>query len=65
MYPFSSPQKIEKARKDTEKDNIELENIHKNTPLLTHHDDSQPCNHQRKIENGHFNKPNNCLGTLL
>ena len=30
--PFSSPQTIEQARKDIEKENIELENIRKNTP---------------------------------
>ena len=30
--PFSSPQTIEQAHKDIEKENIELENIRKNTP---------------------------------
>ena len=36
--PFSSSQTIEKARKDIEKENIELEDIQKNTPLLNHYD---------------------------
>ena len=36
--PFSSPQTIEKARKDIEKENIELEDIQKNTLLLNHYD---------------------------
>ena len=36
--PFSSPQTISKARKDIEKENIELEHIQKNTLLLNHYD---------------------------
>ena len=36
--PFSSPQTICKARKDIEKENIELEHIQKNTLLLNHYD---------------------------
>ena len=36
--PFSSPQTIEKTRKDIEKENIELEDIQKNTSLLNHYD---------------------------
>ena len=38
IVPFSSPQTIEKTRKDIEKENIELEDIQKNTPLLNHYD---------------------------
>ena len=49
--PFSSPQTIEKARKDIEKENIELEDIQKNTPLLNRYDTPQPRNHERKTEN--------------
>ena len=36
--PFSSPQIIRKARKDIEKENIELEHIQKNTLILNHCD---------------------------
>ena len=36
--PFSSPQTISKARKDIEKENMELEHIQKNTLLLNHYD---------------------------
>ena len=43
----SSPQTIEKARKDIENENIELENIQINTPLLNYHDTPQLRNHQR------------------
>ena len=59
--PFSSPQTIEKARKDIEKENIELEDIQKNTPLLIRYDTPQPCNHERKTENAHLNKSAYCL----
>ena len=38
IVPFSSPRTIEKTRKDIEKENIELEDIQKNTPLLNHYD---------------------------
>ena len=44
--PFSSPQTIEKASKDIEKENIELEYIQKSTPLLNHYDSPQPRNHE-------------------
>ena len=40
--PFSSPQTIQKARKDIENENIELENIQKNTTLLNHHGTCKP-----------------------
>ena len=40
--PFSSPLTIEKAHKDIEYENIELENTQKNTPLLNHYDSPQP-----------------------
>ena len=63
--PFPSPQTIEKARKDIEKENIELEEIQKNTPLLNHYETSQPRNHERKIENAHLNKSAYCLDNLL
>ena len=45
----SSPQTIEKARKDIKNGNIELEIIQMITPLLNHHDTPQPRNHQRKL----------------
>ena len=51
IVPFSSPQTIEKTRKDIEKENIELEDIQKNTPLLNRYDTPQPRNHERKTEN--------------
>ena len=38
---FCSPQTIEKARKDIEKENIDLEDIQKKTPLLNHYDTPQ------------------------
>ena len=41
---------IEKACRDIEKENIEQENIQKNTPLLNYHNTPQSRNHQRKIE---------------
>ena len=63
--PFSSPQTIEKVNKDIENENIELENIQKNTPLLHHHDTPQPRNHLRKIENAHFNSSIYCFGKFL
>ena len=44
--PFSSPQTIEKASKNIEKENIELEDIQKNTPLLNHYDTPQPRYHE-------------------
>ena len=53
--PFSSPQTIEKARKDIEKEKIEVEDIQKNTPLLNRYDTPQPHNHERKTENTHLN----------
>ena len=53
---FSFPQTIEKARKDIEKENIELEDIQKNTPLLSRYDTPQPRNPERKTENAHLNK---------
>ena len=46
---FSSSQTIEKACKDNENENIELEKIQKNTPLLNHHDTPQPSNYQEKL----------------
>ena len=46
---FSSPQTIEKACKDNENENTELEKIQKNTPLLNHHDTPQPSNYQEKL----------------
>ena len=61
----SSPQMIEKARKDIENDNIELENIQINIPLLNDHNTPQSRNHQRKIENAHLNKPTYCLNKFL
>ena len=61
----SSPQTIEKARKDIENENIELENIQINTPLLNYRDTPQLRNHQRKIENAHLNKSTYCLDKFL
>ena len=46
--PFSSLQTIEKTRKDIEKENIELEDIQKNTSLLNRYDTPQPRNHEKK-----------------
>ena len=63
--PFSSPQTIEKTRKDIEKENIELEDIQKNTPLLNRYDTPQPRNHERKTENAHLNKSAYCLDNFL
>ena len=40
----SSPQTIEKTRKDFENENIELENIQISTVLSNHHDTPQPRN---------------------
>ena len=54
--PFSFPQTIEKVQKDNKNENLESENIQKNTPLLIHYDTLQSRNHQRKIENAHLNK---------
>ena len=53
--PFSSPQTIEKARKDIEKENIELEDIQKNTPLLNRYDTPQPRNLERETETAYLN----------
>ena len=47
--PFSFPQTIEKARKDIEKEKIEVEDIQKNTPLLNRYDTPQPRNHEKKL----------------
>ena len=63
--PFSFPQTIEKTGKDVEKENNELENIKKNTPLLNHFDTPQPRNHQRKIEKAHLNISAYCLDNFL
>ena len=63
--PFSSPQTIEKTRKDIEKENIELEDIQKNTPLLIRYDTPQPRNHERKNETAHLNKSAYCLDNFL
>ena len=63
--PFSPPQTIEKARKDIEKENIELENIKKNTPHLNHYDTPQHRNHERNIQNTHLNKSAYCLDNFL
>ena len=57
--PFS------KARKDIEKENIELEDILKNTPLLNLYDTPQPRNHERKTENAHLNKSAYYLDNFL
>ena len=65
IVPFSSPQTIEKTRKDIEKENIELEDIQKNTPLLNRYDTPQPRNHERKTENAHLNKSAYCLDNFL
>ena len=55
--PFSSPQTIEKARKHIANiENIEPENIQKNTPLLNHHDTPPHRDRQGKIDNAHLNK---------
>ena len=62
---FSSPQTIEKASKDIEKENIELEYIQKSTPLLNHYDSPQPRNHEQKIENAHLNKSAYYLDNFL
>ena len=59
--PLSSPQTIEKARKDIDKENIELEDIEKNTPLLNRYDTPQRYNHERKTEKAHLNKSAYCL----
>ena len=40
----SSPQTIEKTRKDFENENIKLENIQISTVLSNHHDTPQPRN---------------------
>ena len=61
----SSPQTIEKARKDIENENIELENIQINTPVLNHYDTPRPRNRQRKVENTHLNKSTYCLDKFL
>ena len=63
--PFSSSQTIEKARKDIEKENIELEDIQKNTPLLNHYDTPQPRNHEKKTKNAHLNKSVCCFNNFL
>ena len=65
IVPFSSPQTFEKVRKDIEKENIELEDIQKNTPLSNRYDTPQPCNHERKTENAHLNKSVYRLDNLL
>ena len=62
IEPFSSPQTIEKVTKD---ENIELGNIPKSTPLLYHHDTSQPRNRTRSIENVHWNKSAHGLDEFL
>ena len=62
---FSSPQMIEKARKDIEKENIELDDILENTPLLNRIDTLKPRNHERKTENAHLNKSAYCLDNFL
>ena len=63
--PFSSLQMTEKACKDIEYANTELENIEKNSPLLNHHNTLQPRNQHRKIENAHLNKSTYCLYKFL
>ena len=63
--PFSSPQTIEKARKDIEKEKVEVEDIQKNTPHLNRYDTPQPRNHERKTENVHLNKSAYCLDNFL
>ena len=55
----------EKACKDIEYANTELENIEKNSPLLNHHNTLQPRNQHRKIENAHLNKSTYCLYKFL
>ena len=62
---FSSPQMTEKARKDIEKENIELDDILENTPLLNRIDTLKPRNHERKTENAHLNKSAYCLDNFL
>ena len=47
---FSSPQTIEKARKDIKKKKVEVEGIQKNTPLLNRYGTPPPRNHERKTE---------------
>ena len=37
IQPFSSPQTTDQVNKDIENENIQLENIQKNTPLSHHH----------------------------
>ena len=61
----SFPQTIEKACRDIENENIELENIQINIPLLNDHNTPQHHNHQRKIENAHLNKPTYCFDKFL
>ena len=63
--PLPSSQTIEKARKDIEKENIELEDIQKNTPLLNRYNTPQPRNHERKKGNAHLNKSAYCLDNSL
>ena len=63
--PFSSPQTIEKARKDIEKKKVEVEDIQKNTPLLNRYDTPPPRNHERKTEKAHLNKSAHCLDNFL
>ena len=63
--PFSSPQTIEKARKDIEKKKVEVEDIQKNTPLLNQYDTPPPGNHERKTEKAHLNKSAHCLDNFL
>ena len=61
--PSSSPQTIEKTRKDIEKKKVEVEDIKKNTPLLNRYD--TPRNHERKTEKAHLNKSAHCLDNFL
>ena len=63
--PFSSPQTIEKARKDIEKKKVEVEDIQKNTPLLNRYDTAPPRIHERKTERAHLNKSAHCLDNFL
>ena len=53
--PFSFPQTIEKARKDMEKEKIEVEDIQKNTPLLNRYDTPQPRKLERETETAYLN----------
>lgn len=56
---------IDKVNEDIENENIQLEKIQKNAPLLHHYGTLQLCDHQRKIENSHLSKSTYSLDKFL